>query len=315
MLAEQVRSGLVETTHDGAVAAVDVDGHLVASSGDIDRPFFIRSAAKPFQATISQECGADLTPLELAMACSSHRGFPVHVALVRSMLEKASLDESALGCPPDWPLASAARDLVIRDGARGPERIWHNCSGKHAGFLRACVAQGWRLDSYLEPDHPLQTRIIEFVSELGGYRVEPVGVDGCGAPVLRTTVRAMALLFARLASIDRLSPAFESMHRYPALIGANGEVDTEIAIATNSVAKGGAAGCLGVAVANRLGVAVKAWDGNHVAVGVGAASALEQLGVLSSVASAALQPVAHPDVLGRGDPVGAIESRLRLEQP
>jgi L-asparaginase II len=99
LLAEQLRSGLAETTHDGAVAVVDQTGALVAASGDIDRPFYIRSSAKPFQATIAQEAGANLGPLQMAMACASHRGFPVHIALVRSMLEDAGLDESDLRCP------------------------------------------------------------------------------------------------------------------------------------------------------------------------------------------------------------------------
>ncbi|MGH8948747.1 MAG: asparaginase, partial [Acidimicrobiia bacterium] len=47
MLAASTRSGLVETMHDGAVAVVSPDGALVAHSGDIDQPFFLRSAAKP----------------------------------------------------------------------------------------------------------------------------------------------------------------------------------------------------------------------------------------------------------------------------
>ncbi len=289
------------------------DGALVASSGDIDRPFYIRSSAKPFQATISQEAGAGLSPLEMAMACASHRGFPAHIALVESMLGRAGLDESALGCPPDWPLGSAAREMAIASGPSGKRRIWHNCSGKHAAFLRACVASGWPTESYLSPGHPLQRQVIDLVSELGEYPSEPVGIDGCGAPVLRTTVRAMGLLFARLATEPRLQGAFTAMHRYPALVGGNGASDTEIAIVTNSAAKGGAAGCLGIAVENRLGMAVKSWDGLGIVTGVAAVAALEELGCLTAVALDALQPVLHPPVSGGGVTVGRYEPRLRLE--
>ena len=292
---------------------VGSDGALVASFGDIDRPFYLRSSAKPFQATISQESGADLRPLEMAMACASHRGFPVHIALVASILQGASIDESALGCPPDWPLASSARDLVLRSGAPGKRRIWHNCSGKHAAFLRACVGSGWPLDSYLSPDHPLQRRIIDFATELGEHPAEPVGVDGCGAPTLRTNTRAMGLMFARLATESRLRSAFDAMHRYPALVGANGECDTEIAIATNSVAKGGAAGCLGVAVEGRFGIAVKSWDGLVPVAGIGAVETMTQLGELTATGFEALEPVRRPAVLGGGVPVGGFEPRLTLE--
>jgi L-asparaginase II len=313
LLAEQLRSGLTETTHDGAVAVVDHAGALVAASGDIDRPFYIRSSAKPFQATIAQEAGANLGPLQMAMACASHRGFPVHIALVRSMLEDAGLDESDLRCPEDWPLGVGAQEMAMKTPGSAKRRIWHNCSGKHAAFLRACAASGWPTETYLSPEHPLQRAVIAFVSELGEFGVEPVGIDGCGAPVLRTTTRVMALMFARLATEFRMAEALTAMHRYPALVGGNGAGDTEIAIATNSAAKGGAAGCLGVAVAERLGVAVKSWDGSGIVAGVGAVSALEQLGCLTPTAVAALEPVLRPPVLGGGSPVGHYEPRLQLE--
>lgn len=295
------------------MAVVGPDGSLIASYGDIDQPFFLRSSAKPFQAHVSQQAGADLTPLELAMACASHRGFPVQVALVRSMLESVGLGEDALGCPPDWPLGPTAAQLVLRGGAREPRRIWHNCSGKHAGFLRACVASGWPVGSYLDPAHPLQERIVEFVSEVGSYRADPVGVDGCGAPVLRTTSRAMATMFARLGTDPAMSEVFTAMHRYPALIAVNGAGDTEMATAIDAVAKGGAQGCVGVAVAGRYGLAVKSWDGLGQVACVGAAAALGQLGALSTTGRDALEPIVHPPVLGGGLAVGRFEPRFSME--
>ena len=295
------------------MAVVAPAGTMIGSSGDIDRPFYIRSSAKPFQATVSQEAGADLTPLEMAVACASHRGFPAHIALVSSMLRVAGLDESALQCPPAWPLASEASRLVVRRGGSEPRRVWHNCSGKHAGFLRACVAAGWPTESYLSPDHPLQRRVVALVSELGEYQVEPVGVDGCGAPVLRTTVTAMALMFAKLATERRLEHARAAMHQYPALVAANGEGDTEIAITLDGVAKGGAAGCVGVGLRDRLGLAVKSWDGLGTVANLGAVAALDQVGALTPTALAALESTMRPPVFGGGRLVGHLESRLVLE--
>ena len=289
------------------------DGSLVAACGDIERPFFLRSSAKPFQAYVSQRAGAELSPLQLAMACASHRGFPVQVALVRSSLEDAGLDEDALGCPPEWPLGEEAARLVLSGGASEPRRIWNNCSGKHAGFLRACVGSGWPVETYLDPGHPLQAQIVEFVAEVGRYPVVPVGVDGCGAPVLRTTVRAMATMFSRLATDPEMSEVFTAMHRYPALVAVNGQGDTEMAIVTDSAAKGGAQGCVGVAIAGRYGVAVKSWDGLGQVAHLAAASALEQLGALSPTARHALEPIIHPPVLGGGLPVGRLEPRFDLE--
>lgn len=312
LLASRVRSGLDETYHTGAVAVSGTDGSLLAHAGDIDTPFYLRSSAKPFQAFVSQLSGAELEPLELAMASASHRGHPVHIALVESMLDTAGLDESALQCPEAWPLSpDAARRLHLAGQSR-PRRIWHNCSGKHAGFLRACVGSGWPVDSYLSPEHPLQKQIIAFVSELGENPVEPVGVDGCGAPVLRTTARAMSLLFARLACDPSLREVFESMHRYPSLIASNGEGDSNIAMAINAAAKGGAQGCIGVAVEGRLGMAVKSWDGSGDIAGVGAVAALDELEELTPTARSALAGTARPAVLGGGTRVGETTPRLEL---
>jgi L-asparaginase II len=313
LLAAKTRSGLVETIHDGAVAVVSGDGHLIAHSGDIDRPFFLRSAAKPFQAAVSQLEGADLEPVELAMASASHDGEPVHIALVESMLSAVGLDPSSLDCPPDWPLSVAAtrrHHALGRDTAR---RVWHNCSGKHAAWLRACRARDWPVGSYLASDHPLQTRICDFVTELGEYPAAPLGIDGCGAPVHRTTTRVMARLYARLATLPDLREVFIAMHRYPALVSGAGNGDASLAIAINAVAKRGAAGCAGVAIDNRLGIAVKSWDGTHSVVEAATVATLAALGELPPYATERLASLARPPILGGGQPVGQLESRLELQ--
>jgi L-asparaginase II len=313
LLAEQTRSGLTETYHDGAFAAVDSDLRLIAWSGDIDRPFYLRSSGKPFQAFVGQEAGAGLTRQELALACSSHDGLPAHVAMVGSMLDAAGLDESNLGCPPSWPNV-AARDLLVAAGERKPRRIWHNCSGKHAGWLRACVASGWDIGGYLEPTHPLQKRVRDLVTDLGGFDVGPVGVDGCGAPVLRTTVRAMASMYARLAGEPRFEPVFNAMHAYPALVSGVGNGDALIATALHAAAKRGAAGCLGAAVAGQLGVAAKSWDGNDLVAAHAVAQGLSMVLTMTPAMSRALQGVRRPEIFGGGEQVGFLESRLQLQR-
>lgn len=299
--------------HDGAVAVVSADGALVASSGDIDQPFFLRSAAKPFQALVSQECGASLDPLELAIASASHDGEPVHVALVQSMLAKARLDDSALQCPPNWPLSAASTARHRREGGDETRRVWNNCSGKHAAWLRACRAQGWPLDGYLAPEHPVQVRTIDVINELGGFPVSPVGVDGCGAPVHRTTTRVMGLLFARLATLSRLRDVFEVMHRYPALVSGTGNGDAAISVELNAAAKRGAAGCIGVAIEGRLGVAVKSWDGIQEVADAAAIATLAALGELPAIAADRLAALARPKVLGGGRAVGELEPRVELQ--
>ncbi len=298
--------------HDGAVAVLTPEGALVASSGDIDQPFFLRSASKPFQALVSQESGASLSPLELAVASGSHDGEPVHVALVEAMLAGVGLDESALQCPPDWPLSDTATTRLRRGGNEQMRRVWHNCSGKHAAWLRACRAQGWPIDGYLAPDHPIQATITDAITDLSGFSGSPVGVDGCGAPVHRTTTRAMALLYARLASSPRLGAVFGAMHRYPALASGTANGDAAVAVAINGAAKRGAAGCIGVAIEGRLGVAVKSWDGIQEVADVAVVATLAALDELSAVAADRLADHARPKVLGGGRVVGELEPRVEL---
>lgn len=294
------------------MAVFDADRKLIAQHGEIDRPFFLRSSAKPFQGFVSVESGAQLDLVELAVACASHDGEPVHVAIAEQVLAKVGLDQDDLRCPPDWPLSRHARQMLAIAGHRSPRRIWHNCSGKHAAWLAACVARGWPTDSYLDPDHPLQKRVRELITELGEYPADPIGVDGCGAPVLRTTTRAMGLMFAKLATDAAFGEIYRAMHTYPALVSGVGNGDSLIATAYDAAAKRGALGCIGVAVRGQWGVGVKSWDGSDVVAALAAASALGDVGRPARAVVSALTPVTSPPQRGGGEVVGRMESRLEL---
>lgn len=312
MLAAVVRSGVVESVHDGAVAVVGVDGGLVASSGDIDRSFFLRSAAKPFQAAVAQREGAGLDPQQLAVACASHDGDPVHVALVAAILRQGGLSEADLQCPPEWPLSPAATRRLAYQGHRQPRRLWSDCSGKHAAMLRACRASGLPIETYLSPRHPLQEMVTAMIREVTAAEPE-VGVDGCGLPVHSVTARQMALAYARLGSAPELAEVREAMARFPALVSGMHNADADVAVWVGGVAKRGAEGCIGVSLPGRVGVAVKCWDGSPRGAAVGLVAALDALGLLTPAARRGLRAHLERPVLGGGQPVGRVEPTLRLE--
>lgn len=300
-----VRSGLVEAVHDVTVVAV-ADGGVIESSGERDDPFFLRSAAKPFQATISQEFGAGLGLEQLAVACGSHGAEPVHVAHVRAMLADVGLDETHLLCPPSRPSAIGADRRLAAAGDSEPRRVFHNCSGKHAAMLRACVANDWPL-TYTGPDHPLQQRNLAFVAESTGVDPTPVGVDGCGVPTLRCTVEGLARGFARFATDPRMAEAGEAMGRYPALTAAGGRNDTLLARWGSVNLKIGAMGCIGVAHPAGIGIGVKCWSGIFEVAVMAAGLTMQRLGLLTDHPAAMLADVLAPPVLGGGRPVGAFE--------
>lgn len=304
MQAATIRSGLVESTHPWSAVVVDASGTTLHEWGDADRPLYYRSSVKAFQATISQECGADLPPEHLAVACSSHSGTAAHVATVRAMLHAAGLDESSLQCPADMPLGEGPRRLLLGVGA-GPRRIFHNCSGKHAGFLRACAAQGWPLETYLHPDHPLQRRVTDLLIETTGVNGTPAGVDGCGAPTLRGSIRGLARAFARLTVDPRFVAARTAMSTYPALTSGNDRPDGRFAMWWGGPAKGGAQGIM-AAARNGTAIATKSHSGS-ISVAVQALiEVARRIGMLPDAAAAALAADHAPAVTGGSTRVGSI---------
>jgi len=74
-----------------------------------------------------------------------------------------------------------------------------------------------------------------------------------------------------------------------------------------------AAGCAGVAVENRFGIAVKCWDGSPAVVDSALVATLTALEALPGHVIDDLAPYARPVVLGGETPVGELETLLELE--
>jgi L-asparaginase II len=304
ILAEVVRSGFVESRHHGSVVVLDASGALVDQAGDVTGPVFPRSSNKPLQTVGMLRAG--LTPADgadLALISGSHRGEPFHVRRVRHILAAAGLDAGVLACPPDLPLSIPDRDAVLRSGG-GPEPILMNCSGKHAGMLATCVANGWPLDTYLDPKHPLQAAIADAVSELAGEPIAATGVDGCGAPVFAFSLTALARAFQRLVQAERGTRerrVSDEMRAHPELVAGTRADDTVLMSAVPGLlAKGGAEGVVAVAVENLGAVALKIEDGAMRARTPVLLSALRRLGVRA--------PAMAELILGGGEPVGEVRA-------
>lgn len=305
MIIGSIRSGLVEAAHPVAVAAVDAAGGVVAANGDAaGRDFFLRSALKPIQASVTDASGAALGLEQLAIADASHSAFPVHVAHVEQMLLEVGLDAGHLRCPPDHPGSSEAAAIWVRRGRSEPERVFHNCSGKHAAMLRACVAKGWPLE-YTPAEHPLQVEIMSLAEESMGRSARPVGVDGCGVPTLRSDVISLARMFSRLAVDPRFARVRTAAMRFPSLLRDGDRPEAEIARWFPGVVKGGAMGCIGIAwPEGGLGFAAKCWTGDGAAAAVAVLALMSDLGILSGYPRERLQAVMSPEVLGGGGLVG-----------
>jgi L-asparaginase II len=319
-LVRVVRSGLEESVHLGHVAVCDAQGRLVASAGDPRHLVFARSCMKPLQAAVSLAAIGDvrLSDREIAVMCSSHNAEPIHLGAVRALLKRAGLGPAALQTPPAWPLDEQE---MARAQHRNPQ--FHDCSGKHAGMLLACVRAGWDTTTYLQRSHPLQRRVLRAVQRGTGVEDVAIGVDGCGTPVHGVPLAAMATLYARFAETERLAPlaeetdrAIEGMLAEPYLVGGRDRDDTAVMQATGDVvAKEGAEAldCAAV-LSSGLGVAVKISDGSSRAAGPALIHALEQVGGLERSHVSALAERARPAVLGGGRPVGDLEPVFTLRR-
>jgi L-asparaginase len=268
-----LREGISESRHRVHAVVCDSRGRVLMKAGDPQQLSFVRSALKPFQATVFVGSGAadqvGCGERGLAIACASHAGTAAHAREAFRLLWGAEIETEQLQCP-------------VPQGASSP--LEHNCSGKHAAFLATCRRLGWSTEGYLQREHPLQQEILKRVAELLGLPAEELltARDDCGAPTLQLQLAQMALLFAHLGAgtqpeLERLSRA---MLTHPELVAGDGRFDTELMRRGlgQVLSKGGAEGiqCLS-RVGEGMGVAIKVEDGSGRAKHAVALQLLEQL--------------------------------------
>lgn len=270
VLVEVTRGGRVESAHRGAAVVADGQGRILFQCGDTDAAVFPRSAVKAFQALPLVESGtADrlgLTEAEIALACSSHGGEPVHVATARSMLAKAGRDASCLECGAHWPLDTAAARALAALG-EVPGALHNNCSGKHAGFICLACASGEDPAGYVRPDHPTMRRVTAALAEATGTRLDEGnrGTDGCSIPTYAIPLRALASGFARFGVAGGAAARIRSaVAANPFLVAGTDRFDTGMmtALGPRAFTKGGAEGVHCAALPELgLGLAIKCDDG------------------------------------------------------
>ena len=318
ILVEVTRGGHVESQHVGALAVVDADGAVLAQVGDITRPVFPRSAVKVLQALPLIASGAadqlGLSDAELALACASHNGEPLHVQTAAGMLAKAGLDLTALECGSHWPSYDKATRALAAAGEE-PSALHNNCSGKHAGFAcLACAMHGGKSDlrgffsGYVQPGHAVMREVTAALQAATGWDLAtaPRGTDGCSIPTYGVPLRQLALAFARVAtghglSADRARAAQrlrQAVAREPFMVGGSGRFDTRVMqrLGERAFIKVGAEGVYCAALQERgLGVAIKMDDGNNArAVEVVMAALIEALLPLSDDEALFMRGLSEP---------------------
>ncbi|MFJ9626874.1 asparaginase [Streptomyces sp. NPDC101175] len=311
-VAHLIRDGLVEGIHYGSVVVLDTDGQVQLQLGDIEAAFYPRSAIKPVQAVAMVRAGLPLDGELLSLAAASHSGEERHLAGTRRILDLAGLTEDALRNVPDLPFDPAVRDAWIRAG-RAPSRLAQNCSGKHAAMLYVSKLNGWSLDDYLDPAHPLQQAIAEIVEDLTGQRIARVSVDGCGAPLFSISLHGLARAVARITTAAPGTPearVADAMREFPEMASGDGrDVAALMRAVPGLLAKDGFEGVEVAALPDGRAVAVKIADGAGRARVPVAAAGLARAGVPASL----LGEFAGEPLLGGGEPVGCVRPVRALD--
>jgi len=311
VLAEVIRSGFVESRHRGTVVALAPDGTFAFTAGSANAPIFPRSSNKPLQAAAMVRAGLPLDGELLALAAASHSGEDFHVRGVRDILDLAGLTEEDLRCPPGLPMDEpTARRLIRESGSSdtlGPEsRVRYNCSGKHAAMLVTCIANEWPIETYLDPDHPLQVHIRRTIEELAREPVAAIGVDGCGAPLFALTLGGLARAFRALVLAEPGTAEHkiaDAMRKFPSWTsGTSRDENRLMTEVPGLLLKAGAEGVDAFALPDGSAAAVKIDDGNARARTPVTVAILAKLGA---------QPpadLATTTVTGGGNRVGVIRA-------
>jgi L-asparaginase II len=297
VLIDVIRGTTVESRHRGAAVAVDSTGKVIWSLGDPELVMFPRSAIKPIQAAlVMAESGAmdafGVSQKELALACASHNGEPMHVEPVLAWLERLGLSPANLECGRQDPgIARDLHELYRSGGEAGPEH--NNCSGKHSGFLTICRHMDVDPRGYLDPDHPAQAAVCQTMADMCGVDLAraDLGTDGCGIPSIAMPLHALALGMARLADPERLADKraqacraiVEAMAAHPLMVAGTGRSCAALMEAGRGVyvVKGGAEGVYaGAWLEKGYGIALKIEGGAGRAAEVAMTHVMRRIGAM-----------------------------------
>jgi L-asparaginase II len=321
-LAVQTRDGLVESVHYGSVIATAADGRTLLAAGEPLAPFYPRSALKPLQAVAMVRAGLDIPEELLALAAASHSGAAVHRDGAWRILDLHGLTPGDLENSTDLPYGANEREKWLADGGQATQ-LAQNCSGKHAAMAATCVINGWPVQGYLDPAHPLQQLVARTVTDLTGEDPERTTTDGCGTPLFALTLRGMARAFGRLAAAAARGASAEAdasaeavvaraMRRHPEMVaGEDRDVTALMRLVPGLVAKDGFEGVQLAGLPDGRAVAVKISDGGDRArmpVTVRVLAALD-------VDTSDLARIAAAPVLGGGRPVGLLQAADFLAAP
>lgn len=327
--AKEYRGGILENIHIGQLSCVNDAKEEIYSVGQNQQPVYFRSASKPFQAIPIFLTGAiqkwGITPEESALFMASQRGEIYHQERLQSLLEKLPFQEEQLICAASYPLNEGAKEHYIHEGHE-KRKLYHNCAGKHLGFLTACLANDYPLANYCDINHPLQQQIKSCIMELSEVTEDQliIGVDGCGAPNFAIPLPNMAIAYLKLANShliedekmrNAIIQIVDVMNGYPKMIASENFICTTLLMDANIVAKGGAQGVYCFSLKKeKLSFVFKIMNGSEMPWSIIIANLLEQIDYANKETIENVKAIrSHHIKNDAGVVVGEIVSSIQLD--
>lgn len=247
LLIEYERDGLVDQEHYGFIVLSDKNRAFDFTGDAKNYPFYLRSCAKPLQASLIIDFGMDkfyaMAEEEIAICCASHAGEEIHIKTAQKLLDKIGLDKSYLKCGLHKPLSKTEQTKMLLNGD-SVDILQNNCSGKHIMMLGLCKMNNWDLETYDDKEHPLQKAIKSKIHELCRLNKDyPLTTDGCGVPIMSMPLENILHGYLNLFCNDKYEKIKNAFLNHPYIIGGEDRTDTKIMQnSTGIIAKVGAGG-------------------------------------------------------------------------
>jgi len=202
------------------------DKRLFGNDKEANSKIVSRSLLKPWQLLAAN------VPIEKdhrwLIAAASHSGELEHLKTVHALANEHQINIDDLLCPEAYPMDKDLKAIQKSDGLP-PARTFHNCSGKHLGYLWSCKNNHHDPLTYLNPDHPINVSLKNKIENITKNKITFV-TDGCGLQSVILSAKDMIKLYQSLANED--TPAskalIEHWIEYPRLVSGRRRLDADI---------------------------------------------------------------------------------------
>ena len=242
ILIQSNRGGLADEEHCGYIVRCGRNNLITRAGDSFGELFYLRSCAKPLQASVIVDYELDFSAEEIALACGSNAGEEIHEKIARNLADKIGIKETDLKCGIHKPLSKTREEKMILSGEK-PNVFQNNCVGKHLTMLALCKKLGFDIKNYDNINHPVQKIVKDKINHFCRVSEDyPITKDGCGVPILSMPLENIVWGFLDMFCDEKYLILKQAIINNPYIYGGENRTDTKIIQNTGLIAKVGAGG-------------------------------------------------------------------------